>query len=34
MEFIMGARNRSSVRTELRDGRKILIIDFRFKDKD
>ena len=30
----MGARNRSSVRTEHRDGRKILIIDFRFKDKD
>ena len=30
----MGARNRSSVRTEFRDGRKILIIDFRFKDKD
>src|SRR5580693_7976089 len=30
----MGAKNRSGVRTELRDGRKILIIDFRYKDKD
>jgi integrase len=34
METIMGARNRSSVRTEIRDGRKTLIIDFRYKDKD
>ena len=30
----MGARNRSSVRTEIRDGHKILIVDFRFTDKD
>lgn len=30
----MGERNRSSVRVEHRDGRKILVIDFRFKDKD
>jgi len=30
----MGARNRSSVRTELRDGRRVLVIDFRFTDKD
>ena len=30
----MGVRNRSSVRTEIRDGRKILIVDFRFTDKD
>ncbi len=30
----MGARNRSSVRTEVRDGRKVLIVDFRFTDKD
>ena len=30
----MGEKNRSGVRTELRDGRKILIIDFRFRDKD
>ncbi len=33
-EFVMGVRNRSSVRTEIRDGRKILIVDFRFTDKD
>jgi hypothetical protein len=30
----MGEKNRSGVRTELRDGRKILVIDFRFRDKD
>jgi integrase len=34
MEFIMGEKNRSGVRTEVRDGRKILVIDFRFTDKD
>jgi integrase len=33
-EFLMGEKNRSGVRTELRDGRKILIVDFRFRDKD
>jgi integrase len=30
----MGEKNRSGVRTELRDGRKILIVDFRYRDKD
>jgi len=30
----MGARNRSSVRRELREGRTVLVIDFRFRDKD
>ena len=30
----MGVRNRSSVRSELRDGRRVLVIDFRYKDKD
>lgn len=30
----MGARNRSGVRTEIRDGRKILVIDFRYRDTD
>jgi len=30
----MGEKNRSGVRTELRDGRRILVIDFRFRDKD
>src|ERR1019366_9328717 len=30
----MGEKNRSGVRTEVRDGRKILVIDFRFRDKD
>ncbi|MGH7294930.1 MAG: tyrosine-type recombinase/integrase, partial [Polyangiaceae bacterium] len=30
----MGEKNRSGVRTEVRDGRKILIVDFRYRDKD
>jgi integrase len=30
----MGERNRSGVRTVVRDGRKVLIIDFRYRDKD
>ena len=30
----MGEKNRSGVRAEVRDGRKILVIDFRYKDKD
>src|SRR3990172_1996840 len=28
----MGEKNHSGVRTELRDGHKILVIDFRYKD--
>jgi integrase len=30
----MGAKNQSGVRTEVRRGKKILIIDFRYRDKD
>jgi integrase len=30
----MGEKNRSGVRTEVRDGRKILVVDFRYKDMD
>lgn len=30
----MGEKNRSGVRTEVRDGRKILVVDFRYRDKD
>ena len=30
----MGEKNRSGVRIEVRDGRKILIVDFRYRDKD
>ena len=30
----MGEKNQSGVRTELRDGRKILVVDFRYRDKD
>jgi hypothetical protein len=30
----MGEKNRSGVRTEIRDGRKTLVVDFRFTDKD
>ncbi len=30
----MGEKNRSGVRSEIRDGRKILIVDFRYRDKD
>ena len=30
----MGEKNRSGVRTVVRDGRKILVIDFRYRDKD
>src|ERR1700733_8616368 len=33
-EFLMGEKNRSGVRTEVRDGRKILVVDFRYRDKD
>src|SRR5262245_30793829 len=30
----MGARNRSGVRVERRGGRRVLIIDFRYRSKD
>jgi integrase len=30
----MGEKNRCGVRTAVRDGRKILVIDFRYRDKD
>ncbi len=30
----MGEKNRSGVRTEVRDGRKTLVVDFRYRDKD